>query len=419
MGIRGLNTQCNTILFFIFNNVMNIPHSSVNLCNVVDSLLKLSCSVNRNFSTWCGLIESTQSGNMEIKRFFKPYYHLFYIFGQSPHLGDIVSRKHVETSVIPSGCRKLLFHLPLLVFTVLVLATSFIGIWGHVVSFRSIRSTHQIMKYLFFPNETICNLIIISQCLFGRVTLAKIVYGFLAVDQILRCELKFPVRYNELKWRTFQSVFPVITSFTVSVNVFLLSWYFKFSSWEYSPSLYFLQFPIIMSCAHNIIYVELLRFYLRALNSSIMGETVSTLNVNHMLVYHFYEKRKIIFLKNRLKLFKRIHLALWMITEHINSFFGWSITMNLLSNIFDFVYDIHWLYLCHQGTCTSALDVLGSYYYSIYYITSISYIYHISIIYLHLYSICIYTTQAHTHMRELLTTTDKNKTFFHNFMFVL
>lgn len=108
------------------------------------------------------------------------------------------------------------------------------------------------------------------------------------------------------------------------------------SSWEYSPSLYFLQFPIIMSCAHNIIYVELLRFYLRALNSSIMGETVSTLNVNHMLVYHFYEKRKIIFLKNRLKLFKRIHLALWMITEHINSFFGWSITMNLLSNIFDF-----------------------------------------------------------------------------------
>lgn len=303
---------------------------------------------------------------MDIRRILKPYHYIFFICGHCSHPDRRVAPA-TTSSPAPSSnqnrCRKLYHHLPLVVFTISLIITSVCGINGHVKGFRSIRSTHQIMKYVFFPGETICGLIIIRQCYRSRLFLPKMSESLATVDRMIVHELDFSPDYTAFGRRLWWYVWLPIMIFAVSVSILFTSWYFQLSTIDYSPSLYILQFPIIMSCSHSIVYIETLRFYLNALNCHIKIQTTFSSNLKYMSGYHFFERSKTKFIRQQLKIYKRVHMCLWTIAEQINSYFGWSLTTNILANIFDFVYDIHWLYLCHEGTCSSQLGVLGSYKY--------------------------------------------------------
>lgn len=301
---------------------------------------------------------------MELKRILYTYYRIFYFLGFCPYIHELSSTNQASPSATLTGCRKIFCHLPLCAFTIFIVVTLIVGLQAHMVSFRLSHTLHQVMKHMFFPTEAICAIVVIGQCAFGKIHITKIIKSIIIVDGIIANELKTKPNYRKLKWSLFRCISLPISTFALSMFVMVLGSILNARARGYSLSLYCLQYPVIMSSVQIIIYTELVRFYLQTLNLYIKLNTqATTLNTDLLLGYRYYEKCKLKFVRQQMKIFKRIHICLWMVTEHINEYFGWSITADLFANIVDIIYEIHWIYLCHQNTesCNNPLDFGGSY----------------------------------------------------------
>lgn len=297
---------------------------------------------------------------MEFKRILYPYYQTFYYLGMCPRTDELNPTKL-------NGCRKIFQHLPLCAFVLFIVLTTIIGVKGHINTFRSIHTLHQVMKHMFFPTETLCAVILIGQCALGKAYISKIIKGLIVIDRIIIKELKTIPNYRRLKWRLFWCTFTPVFVYILSMLSMLIAYaglYLRTGTYTYSLSLYLLQYPVVMSSVHIIIYTELVRFYLETLNHYLkLNMKASILNTSLLLGYRYFEKLKLKFAREQMKTFKRIHICLWMVMEHINDFFGWSVAVVLFSSILDVIYDVHWIYLCQQNVekCNNRMDYGGSY----------------------------------------------------------
>lgn len=101
-----------------------------------------------------------------------------------------------------------------------------------------------------------------------------------------------------------------------------------------------LQLMTAMTYSYIIFYVELLSFYLSELNVVIKNDTFKYSNNVAMCCDAKYRAQ----IKDRLKSYKIVHFRLWLISQRMNRYFGYSIIAIILHAFTDSVYSALWTF---------------------------------------------------------------------------
>lgn len=98
-----------------------------------------------------------------------------------------------------------------------------------------------------------------------------------------------------------------------------------------------MQCVSVLPILYIIFFIDMLSYHLNELNAVIKKDIAAYKCSTNIFLHKFT-------IINKLKHYKVVHYRLWMISQWINTIFGWSIVFLLLLSVSDCIYSTYWFY---------------------------------------------------------------------------
>lgn len=178
------------------------------------------------------------------------------------------------------------------------------------------------------------------QCCFFRSTLVEISATFDEVNQLCRRQLHYRIPYDAFR-RSYQA--KIFACLTV-VSFYVLGFFGRVVSGHYaSLASHFtklLQVMATFSFLHTILYASALKFHIQQLNAIIERDAKQFRECTTECSLAIRLK-----MRERLKMYKRIHFLLWTVSRKIGHYFGYSLIALFLHFVTVSIYSGFWCYL--------------------------------------------------------------------------
>ena len=264
---------------------------------------------------------------MKIISVLNPFWCFFYLFG----FNSVYFKK-------PENIQVVLNYLPVILGIVLNLFLSFFA-YSYVLNYYGIVDYY--LQYVTVFVMTCTLLLPQLQLLIFRRKLISI------IDQIELIELNLKnIYFLTLKRDYFFRVFLLYSAQIAKICV-------TFSIGDESDSEF-----------HALIFYSISQMMSQSVNALIMFYvdicTVLLKNLSEVLKERFKFKIQIVTEKKvnknnyilieieTIKIVKHLYLDIWQLSEKINSFYGWSVVLSILKNIYEIITDSFWLFLNFQ-----------------------------------------------------------------------
>lgn len=269
------------------------------------------------------MARTTSFENVNAK--IRPFMHFFFWMGQGPS---------PDAHQVLTTRSKILQMLPITFF---VLCNIILFVSGAVLQNycnKPLGQRNLIMNF-YLITELTSNCVVYLQFFINQGDLNNAVREFNEVAQMISlnsgCQPEMVKLFTLIRWKMF---FVSITYMSDICPYFLPS-IAGVEHLELSVLLDLLQSTTTIACMHGILYTNLLNFYMKAMNNTLIGHSMSS------DVHHTMDNDELVFLKK----IKMIHFRLWSIAQNVNRFFGCGLGAILLRNFMDTTFAIYWAFL--------------------------------------------------------------------------
>lgn len=193
------------------------------------------------------------------------------------------------------------------------------------------------MFIIMFTCDLLRVVCVLLECLLNRQFFVSIHYLFGKIESYFYIHLQHRIAYSTFKKQLNRKAVFMILAY---VQYMMATFAFVLHTRHLDITVYIklLQTMTVLTYLHIFFYVEALNFHLNQLNMVIvkgMANKQNCLILNSKIKYLF---------RGKLKSIKFVHFQLWMVAEHINKAFGWSIIIMLFYTFIDVLYCLSWLY---------------------------------------------------------------------------
>lgn len=241
--------------------------------------------------------------------------------------------------------RKTCGRLQILLFIAFFLTLDVIGVLILISPWNDDKPLEVIVGNMFVLSDVMKMLGIFMQSFLHSETLRSILHGFQHIDTLF-----VNLQQRNIDYRHFRRPFNIkciifmiccvlnVGSFTIH-NIPPKSGFWQsviFKCWHICT---------IITIIHILFYVDLLRYYLHQLNTSIQNTNIHD---------HLGTTAKCLHMTKKIMNMKLIHFQLWEISQKINVTFGWTISALLLQQFIDSTYCLYWfIFVIVQRTATT------------------------------------------------------------------
>lgn len=251
----------------------------------------------------------------------KPILIIFCVFGLSPCHAEYKSSKkrftfrQISSLITNLACLTLVAYCLCSVNFRSFFGTSEIGPTQiNVVNMNLVGALGRVISVLF-------------QCIFYKNLFLEINFIFHQINLYFITHLQHNISYvrfrRQFVWR---ATIVVLAFLQYVIGHFMRTRYYL----GFGSQLKILQAMAVANFLHITLYLDVLGYQLNALSAVIMRDMS---NVSDAFV-----------VQNKLHSFKIMHFRLWMVTQRINTVFGWTIIAILLHALADVVFCVFWLY---------------------------------------------------------------------------
>lgn len=237
-----------------------------------------------------------------------------------------------------SAARKILRMLPNIIFLLFdMLLVTFTIVLRDFYEDPQNRKNLISSSYIF--TELATNVIIYLQFVFNKDVLNRVVREFDEVAQVISLNFGGQPEWDKMLKQIRMKMFWISSAYILDICLYflrsLLPSMFLSKKWP-SVLLYdAMRSVTVIGCMHIVLYINLLNFYLKTLNRTLIRCSTTC------EIYHTMDTDQFVFL-HRIKL---IHFRLWNIAQDINRFFGCGLGAILLRNFADATFGIYWAFL--------------------------------------------------------------------------
>lgn len=287
-------------------------------------MIKLFRSIQSELVPVIEMTRTTSFGSVTAK--IRPYMQFFFWLGQGP---SPVALQKLSTKV------KILRSLPTL-FSALCHVCLFTS--GAILQnvYRETYGKHNnLITNLYLIMELTTNMIIYLQCAINKDVLSKIVGEFTEVAQMISSNFECQPEWDKSFKRIRMKMFCILFAYLVDSCIYLVPTLKVGKRMGLSLHFDILQSGSTIGCMHSLLYINLLDFYMKSLNTTLkysMPRDIHTMADGD---------EQIVFLKKM----KMIHFRLWSIAQDISQFFGFGLGAILLRNFVDSTFGIYWAFL--------------------------------------------------------------------------
>lgn len=283
--------------------------------------------VQSEFICAIDMTRTTSFGSVAAK--IRPYMRFFFWLGQGP--SPTVLRES-------STKRKVFEVLPNTLFLLCDICLVTIGV---VLAKSSRQGRKKWVTNLYIVTEFTTNIIILLQFAINKGILNKVVREFTAVAQLISSNFECHPKWDKLFKQIRMKMFWILLSHILSISLYLLPTMLVNKKLRMSLHFDAMQFTTAIGCMHGVLYINLLGFYMKTLNKTLMHYSASN-GIHHTMGDG---NEQFMFLKKM----KMIHFRLWSIAQDINRFFGFGLGAILLRNFVDGTFEIYWAFLIIQN----------------------------------------------------------------------
>lgn len=171
--------------------------------------------------------------------------------------------------------------------------------------------------------------------------IGDILRNFQTVESLFQRTLNRPIQFTPFKRAYRRKIYWAFGSYTVLLILYV-SYHFLYDDVDlYDVSIRVMQFTSISIYLHVLLFVDLVAFYLKHLNTIIAKEN-NERGAEGIIVFVVKKLQTKEMIRQRMSKYKFIHFRLWKTTQQINEFFGWTLITILLQSFVEFVYDSIW-----------------------------------------------------------------------------
>lgn len=262
---------------------------------------------------------------MSILKFFTNFLALFFVFGLTPFWSATV---YIKVKV-----RAYVF--PVIISSILnVIVFGFLFYLNHPGTFGPINA---ILTAASLSTGMILNLSAILQCCFHPSLYQNLIY------QINKIEINFREIFSENLSSSSSLASGYRVKVLIIVSLAIVSGVLTIVMLWHFLDIDGIQIGVLQMISrcftatiliHAILYVEIARMYLGALNFNIKNSPIS-----------LYSTRKVEFMKN----IKLMHMDIWKFVTQINDFFSWSLLFFTVDFMINLVFDLYKIFRILQS----------------------------------------------------------------------
>lgn len=192
-----------------------------------------------------------------------------------------------------------------------------------------------LIRNFYLITELVSNMFVYLQFAINRSELNKAVREFNEVAQMISlnfgCQPELRKLFTQIRWK----MFFILITYILDICPYFLPSMVTGINLELGIHLDVLQSTTAIGCMHGVLYINLLNFYMKAMNSTLIHHSMSS------EIHHTMGNEEFVFLKKM----KMIHFRLWSIAQNVNRFFGCGLGAMLLRNFMDSTFGIYWGFL--------------------------------------------------------------------------
>lgn len=261
---------------------------------------------------------------MDLKTNTKAYLDMFYVIGISSYHPKKNKKAHLVVAYMKF---------------IQTSICSLIGIVGlYILSIEGVSRVYKTSEAIILNIYIGCDMVraaaILAQCICLKSTLNEVMCIFYNLESYFASHLKYRICYCEFSRQFFYRAVLIL-----SVNVmYIFGFIIRYITGDAVSSVGFLtkvlQLMTTLTYLQIIFYVDLLNYHLRQLNTVLYAD-LCAYNCNRA-----FEMASGIRLRSRLKAYKVIHFRLWMVSQKINQYFGWSLIIIHMHVMTDLIFSI-------------------------------------------------------------------------------
>lgn len=283
---------------------------------------------------------------MGLLKLMTPYLKLFLCFGQSSYLPKVNKIFDYHKEIGYRSRSTLMPKIPTIIWTVLACSINLALIW--LVNFEPNRSVFDNSDTIITNIFIVCQItktvsIYIQSVIYDRA-IRDATQVFLSLETFFGGSLHHKISYAPFGRQMIIKMAFIYIIYIQAATFLGLTFIQIGFVVPITTIIKILQIRSIMILIQMIFFIDLIRFHMAQLNVVIQrdaGEQEPTQN-NIIVVYR--KSTKEMLMGNKYRNYKHVHYRLWNATQHINHYFGWSLTTVFLQTFIDCVYNSYWQY---------------------------------------------------------------------------
>lgn len=275
-----------------------------------------------------------------------PYLKLFLYFGQSCYLPKL--SKTVDYNQTSNyGSKSLLTpKIPTIIWSVLAFSINLALVW--LVNFgvdRSVfDSSDAIITNIFILCQLTKTVSVFIQSVFYNRAIRDATQVFLSLETYFDGTLHHKIGYEKFGRQMFIKSVLICILYVQSAIFLSLTFIGRGFVEPITTIIKLSQIRSIVILIHIIFFIDLLRFHMVQLNAVIQRDANEHEPIQNNIVIVYRKSTKEMLMGNKYRNYKHVHYRLWNATQHINYYFGWSLTTVFLQTFVDCVYNSYWQY---------------------------------------------------------------------------
>lgn len=264
---------------------------------------------------------------------FSLFRKLFSFFGLAPIFNK--NSKENKDNAKDNIFKSVLGSLPSIVFIILSCVQIIIQTTLNFVDDYGI--IHLIILKLYFLITAASNVIANIQCLLYKLEYYDIIRRIQHIEHLLMTKFSKEIDIKKImvKYKIkFFTVFLLLISLEL-MSCILTPW--DPAAFTLAIVRGILEIIYTMTCLHPILYVDIVRMYIKELSSALIQSKS-----------YFQFSTVIIDRTNKLNDIRLVYFKLWKLVQKINIYFGWSIVIMLIKFFIDITFDLYWIFIEFQ-----------------------------------------------------------------------
>lgn len=201
--------------------------------------------------------------------------------------------------------------------------------------------SYNISTNVYFLCELFKVFAVLHQNLAYMDFMGEILHSFQSIELLFRSILQYPIQFSLCERAYKKKLCWSYGSYAVLI-IFVTIYNFLYGKTVVSEILTeVMKFISITVCMYVLLFVDLMTFYLKHLNTIIEKE-ISERRADNEFVFVVTKVGSSDMIRKHMSNYKMIYLRLWKVSEQLNEYFGWTLLTVMLLSFVDLVISTLW-----------------------------------------------------------------------------